>query len=279
MNQRALLLVLPALALGLVAARKPGEAKYEHRFLSESTPSAVGVSLQLVKAESQKEFVAVDTKLTNSSTDRMLVVKRGEAAFVVGGQRYSPKAGGLFGGPIFLEPGATKTLGYKAEGGTDFHVQAMSLQLTGIYAAAAKGAPVEAPPFVLPASTNEFTAGPYTCKLKNVDLKTDHSAAAFACDYNGMGLGIVEPSRIGVREPGGQEFANVARSAPRDVLLPGDTSKFTVWFEIPAKVADMQFATLTVLFRDALTESPLTPVPLPDWAFTLDEAATKAANK
>ena len=40
----------------------------------------------------------------------------------------------------------------------------------------------------------------------------------------------------------------------------------------------MQFAPLTVLFRDALTESALTAVALPDWKFVLDPEATAKAN-
>ena len=55
--------------------------------------------------------------------------------------------------------------------------------------------------------------------------------------------------------------------------------KFTVIFEIPANVVDMQFATLQVLWRDTLAESTLTPIALEPWKFELDPAKTAEANK
>ncbi len=278
MSRRLALVALPLLAVGLIAARKPGDPKYEHRFTSAGAPQSSVMGLTLTNAESQQEFAAVDAKATNTTKDQYLVYKRGEASFVTATGVYGTKAGGLFGGPLFILPGATKSVAFKAEGGADFHVDQMTLQPKGFYSAPQEGKPLGAPDFTLPASVNDFKAGPYACKLTAVDQKTDHTAASFACLYSGEGLGIVEPSRVGVRAPNGQEFANAAKKAPKDILLPGDTSKFTLWFEIPAKVVDMQFATLQIVWRDALTESPLTSVPLADWAFTLDAELTKSAN-
>ena len=279
MIRRSTLIALPVLALALLGARKPDDPKHENHFKASNIPASEVLGLQLQAAQAQQQFVAVDTKVTNKTSDQLIVYKKGEATFVLPSGPVQVKGGGLFGGPLFIQPGDTRSFAFKIEGDSGLHVDTFSLQPKGAYIGSNSGTPVAAPEFALPASRNDFTAGPFSCKLGAVEQKTDKTAAAFACVYNGKGLGIVEPARIGVKEPGGQEYANVARKAPRDVLLPGDTSKFTVWFEIPANVVDMQFAKLQILFRDAFAESTLAPVALEDWKFEIDAEKTAKANK
>ncbi|MDP2312077.1 MAG: hypothetical protein Q8P41_04170 [Pseudomonadota bacterium] len=279
MSRRLVALSLPFLALVAMAARKPDDPKHENHFKSAGPPTGDVVSFALVNAHAQSEFVLIDTKITNTTGDQLLLLKKNEAVLVLPQGPMPVKSGGLFGGPMLIPPNDTRSHTWKVDGESGFHVESVTLQPKGFYVGSNTGTPLRAPEFQLPASVNDFTTGPFSCKLNDVKQETKTTAAAFACTYNGKGVGIVEPKKIGVREPGGKEFANAARKVPRDVLLPGDVSKFTVVFEIPASVVDMQFATLQVLFRDALAESILTPVALADWKFELDAAKTAEVNK
>ena len=140
------------------------------------------------------------------------------------------------------------------------------------------GTPVAVPDFALPAARNDFTAGPFACLLKETKQTTDNTKAVFTCTLpTGKASAWWNPSRIGVKEPGGKEFANAEKSK-RDVIFPGDT-KIVVGVQIAKSVVDMQFATLQVLWRDALAESLLTPVNVTDWTLNVDPAKTEAANK
>jgi hypothetical protein len=268
--------LIPALALVLVAARKADDPKHENHFRTDgSVPSATGVSLSLTNAEAQQDFVAVDGKLANTGANTILVLKKGEASFVLPQGTFSTKAGGLFGSTVWVPPGESRSIGFKAEG-SGFHVDQFTLKPGGIYQASNTGTAVKAPDFALPASVNDFTAGPYSCHLDGLKKETDETSAKFACTYNGSGVGIIEPRRIGLKTESGKEYANEAKKNGRELLLSGETAKFAAVFHVTE--VDMQFAPLTVLFRDALTESALTAVALPDWKFVLDPEATAKAN-
>lgn len=276
MSRSLSLLLLPLLALGSIAARKADDPKHENHFRTDgSVPSADGLGLALTKAEAQQEFVAVDGKLSNTSADKIFVLKKGEASFVLPQGTFSTKAGGLFGGTVWIPPGESRSVGFKAEG-AGFHVDAFTLKPAGIYVASNTGTAVKTPDFGLPASNNDFTAGSYSCHLDGLKKETDETSVKFACTYNGTGVGILEPRRIGVKTESGQEYANEAKKNGRELLLTGDTAKFNAVFHVTE--VDMQFAKLTVLFRDALTESTLSAVPLADWKFVLDPEATAKAN-
>jgi hypothetical protein len=272
-------LALPVLALAALGARKPDDPKHENHFKATSTPTSDVFSLSLIDAEAQAEFVQVNTKVTNNTGDKLVVIKKDQASFVLPQGSFPVKAGGLFGGPLIIPPNETRSHTFKVDGESGFHVDAVTLKLGGIYTGSNSGTTLKVPDFQLPPKANDFAVGPFSCKLLDTKQTTDLTTARFACKYNGTGLGIVEPKRVGVKEPGGQEYANAARKSPRDVLLPGDTSKFSVEFQIPKSVVDMQFATLQVLWRDAFAETALTPVAVADWTFALDPDATAAANK
>lgn len=271
-------LVLAALTLALLGARKPDDPKHENHFAPTSTPAADGVTLGLVTAHAQAGFVLVEAKVANTTGDKVLVVRKEQGGFVLPNGTFPVKAGGLFGGPAFIQPGADKKIGWKAEGAA-MHVESATLKLGGFAMGSVTGTVVAAPDFTLPAEKNDFTAGPYTCRLDKLKQKTDLTVVGFACQYNGAGMGIVDPTKASVRAPGGEIFANENRKTPRELLLPGDTAGFTLEYKIPAKVADMQFAKLQVVWDGVLADTPLAPVELGDWTFALDPAKTAAENE
>jgi hypothetical protein len=271
------LLPLAALVL-LVAARKPTDPKHENHYAPGPAPASDVIGLAVTDAQSQQDFAQVGVKISNKSSDQLVILMKDEAQFVLPSGAVTVQKPTLFGGPTVILPNDTKGFTFKVDGGTAFHVDNFTLKPAGFYTAPNTGTVVPAPDFQLPPSNNEFTSGPFNCKLKESKQETKETGATFTCTYNGKGIGIVDSSRIGVKVEG-KEFANDARKPPRDVLFPGDTTKVTAVFHVDPKVADMQFATMQVLWRDALSESTMTPAPLADWAFTLDAAKTADANK
>lgn len=276
-------LLLPVVVLPLLAATKPDDKDHVNKFKAVHAPTSDVVTIEVTTALAKAEWARADVKITNSTGDQLVMLRKDQPTFELPGLGKLaikiPMTSGLFGKTLFIEPNQTKSHSFQTEGDSGYHVDKMTLHPTGFYAGLNAGTPVKAPDFQLPASVNDFTAGPFSCKLGNLSQETKLTNAAFACTYNGKGVGIVESKRIGVREPGGKEFANEKHGAARDLVLPGETSKFTVTFAIPAKVVDMQFATLNVLWRDALSESKMEPLALSDFEFYVDPEATLKENE
>ena len=63
------------------------------------------------------------------------------------------------------------------------------------------------------------------------------------------------------------------------MLFPGEQTKITSVFRIPAKTADMQFSVLSVNFNDTFSETELIPVLIKGQRFVLDESKTALKNK
>jgi hypothetical protein len=60
--------------------------------------------------------------------------------------------------------------------------------------------------------------------------------------------------------------------------MPGAQVKVVAEFKDP-EVVDMQLVTLQLAWHDTFSEAALAPIPAGSIAFTLDAAATAAANK
>ena len=277
------LFVLSLAVSPALAATPPDDPGHVNKFRAIKSPSSDVVSFEVTTSLAKNEWARADIRVTNSTGDQLVMLRKDQPSFDLPGKGKLgvkiPLVSGLLGKTLFIEPNQTKTHSFQTEGDNGYHVDKMTIHPSGFYAGSNVGKAVKAPDFQLPASVNDFTAGPFACKLANVKQETKQTHAAFACTYNGKGLGIIESKRIGVREPGGKEFANAKHGAGRDLVLPGETSKFTAVFEIPAKVVDMQFATLNVLWRDALSESTMQPLALSDFEFYLDPEATVKENE
>jgi hypothetical protein len=280
MTRRTLAIALPVLAVFTIAARQPDNPKHENHYKPLNTIAAPGATITLNGAQSQQAFLKVDGKITNTTGDTLYILRKEQAEFALPTGNVAVKAPTLFGGPMVIPPGEKGSYTWaSADGSTNYHVDRFALNVTGLYSAPNAGTKIAGPEFVLPPSTNTFTAGPFDCSLTKHFQDTQNTNAEFQCSYHGTGVGFIDARTISARAQSGKEFANLLKNAKRDVLLPGDKAKFGAWFQIPATEGDMQFVPFQALFRDTFSESALMPVPLEAWNFDIDVAKTTEANK
>ncbi|MCP4868222.1 MAG: hypothetical protein GY898_05840 [Proteobacteria bacterium] len=224
----------------------------------------------------QEEFVMVKASIRNDGSD-YLIVRKEEAVFEVADKKVQPYDGEKKK-PRIIKLRSKKNHTYKVKADSGYHVDEFTLQLGGYYTAAAEGEPLEAPDFQLPASRNDFKAGPFSCKLTGLKQETKETAASFSCTYNGESVGFIDSALLGVRIEGGQEFANDDRKASKKLMEPGSKHSFKAVFHIEYKITDMQFATMNIVWRDTFSESKLEEVDMGEVDFELDEAKTAEKN-
>lgn len=281
MRRLSLIFVLAIAAVSL-AARKPDDPKHENHYKVDGVLNVPSLMIGFGGAHSQASFIDIVTKLTNTSSDQMVLVTKGGGEFVLPQGTFAASKGaisGMFGNTVIINPTEAKNMEFRAEGQAGFHVDAATFQLTGAYTAPVKGSALAVPDFALPPSKNDFASGGFSCKVVEHSQKTDLTYVQYACTYTGTGVGIIEPNKISVKAPSGQAFANLAKRAKREVVLQNDTVKFPVEVTMPITVCDMQFSTLQVAFNDAFSESPKTPLVVPAWNLTLDAAKTAEENR
>ena len=123
-------------------------------------------------------------------------------------------------------------------------------------------------------------SGNFSVNLKQIKQETKETWARFEVKYDGDDYGIVDPSRISVRIEGGQQFANDNRKSKTILLEKGDKKTIGAIFHIPAKVVDMQFATLMVQWGEAMMETKAEPFEIDESViFEIDDALTTEKNK
>jgi hypothetical protein len=278
MNRRVLALSLPVLAAVAMGARPPTHPKHEYHYKAASIAGADGLDVKLEGAESQQEFLKLKVKLTNTTSDKVFVIAKEKGEFTLPSGKVPARAPALFDGPLVLMPGDSKAHVWEPDMKSGLHPETFSFVSTGAITAAATGTPVTAPDFQLKPSRNDFTAGPFSCNLNEIQQDTDKSFAVFTCTYNGTGVGYIDARKVIGVSKSGTQYANMQKNMKRDVVLPGGKAKFSTRIEIPSSDADMQFVPYNLVFGETFSEAASTPVTLPIWSFEVDQALTTERN-
>ena len=136
------------------------------------------------------------------------------------------------------------------KGDENFTVKFGNIQLSS------KG--IATPDFKLPAATNEFKTGNFSCALGDVYKKTDATTAKFKCTYTGNKIGFISPSKVSVLMPDGKEYANAKRTGAI-ILTSGKNESFTLGWDrmTGGKTMDMQFADMMIKWNDAFFEGEM----------------------
>jgi len=219
------------------------------------------------------KYAKFKIKITNKTADYILF-KGEECEFVSGNTKAKPAEK-----PMFIEPYSSRSKVIDFKGNDNYHVDKFELFINGLYKVVIGENSFTAPDFQLPPSSKDFVAGPFSCTLLKTEQETQSTWAKFNCKYNGQKIGFINPAKCIVKLPDGKEFASTNLKSKAEMMLPGDESKFTPEFQIPAKTADMQFTTMQIVWKDAFTETTSQSLKNYTITFEIDAAKTAAKNK
>lgn len=274
MKKKILLLACLLGALQFDAFSQKAKTDPEHTiYYAEESTETNELSIEIKDVVSRIEFSKLKIKLANKTTDYILY-KPKECTFKISGSDFSPNDRMLL-----LQPSdkGGRVLDVKGNG-KNLHADDYQLVLAGLYKIKADAPSIAMPNFKLPASVNDVTAGNFKIELLKINKETKETKAIFKVTYTGMGYGLVNPNKLGVKIDSGQEFAN-AKNQDAVLLAPGDSDKFEALFIIPGKIADMQFANMEILWRKAFSESDLQKLETLTIDIKIDEGKTAAKNK
>ncbi|HMT29233.1 MAG TPA: hypothetical protein PKD91_08140 [Bacteroidia bacterium] len=271
------IILIAALTTCIYAQRPPSDPKHENHYLVQKVETDE-LAIDFQDAHSQQEFTHVELKIKNKTNDYILV-KGSEMKFIYPHGTYTPKGSAINKINFTIEPLDSKSKTVKVSGDNRFHVESLKLEMNGFYSVNPKGDIQKAPDFQLPAAKNSFSAGPCDCTLEKSKQTTKETAAEFNCTYKGKNVAFVDPTKLSVKLRDGQEFANNNKKDKGEILMPGDEIKFTAIFNIPGKIADMQFTVLNIVWNDTFVESVMKPLKVGTADFTFDSGVTLLKNK
>ncbi|MBK6342128.1 MAG: hypothetical protein IPF41_05945 [Flavobacteriales bacterium] len=265
--------LLAIFLIGLTASAQTAY-KAKHRFIySNASGTTGGITVEVMDAIGELTLCKFRMKVTNKTAD-YLFVDPSRFRYVMGDAvaRFKEK-------PFVVRPFDSEAKTLDAYGASTYQHESPVLDFAdGLQMAPGMGRVTAMDEFSLPASTNAMSAGPFKLNLKDLSKETDKTVARFSVQYTGSAVGIVDPSRISVKLPSGQAFANEKSKSKPVLLEAGGTDDFSVVAEIPAKIADMQFTTLTVAWNDAFTETAKGPFSMEGLRIAVDQERTKKAN-
>ena len=261
---------LPLLALALPAVALAGTNYFK---VSEGGNDSVGVNA--VDAIATDEVVKFKAELTNK-TGGYLLFDANKALFHVSGQDITTESD-AWKGFLIVGPGGSDSKVLDAVG-SGLEVDAFTVTLGGFSLADAEGEGVAVADFRLPSAGDTFDTGGFNCALGKVKKETKETSGAFKCTWQGEGLAIVRPDRINLRVEGVEQKWNNDAKPKTHLLLPGMDFKVAFEFHVPARDADMQFATMWVEFGDAFAVSAISPADPVELAFELDPGLTEGKN-
>ena len=237
------------------------------------------VNVEFSDPVAKMEYVKLKIKITNNTAD-YIIFKPGECAFVYDKEEFMVVKGSVLKKDvIIIKPYKSASRVLDAKGTNNFHKDNFTLKIAGLTKASADREVQTAPDFKLPVSANNFEAGKFKCTMKDLEKETQKTEVSFTCTYNGGKLGIVDPSRVVVKLENGQEFANTESDAKPLILEKGENDEFSVTFKIQAKIADMQFANMLIVWKNAFIESITKNISVSPVDFTVDPGLTQGKNK
>ncbi|MDI1353774.1 MAG: hypothetical protein PSX36_02560 [bacterium] len=258
-----------ALLVSLLPAS--AQVKYEKIAYKESKLEDKEVTVSTKDVFSTKAFTKFQCRIANK-TDFIMIYKPEESTLnLPGGKEFTPKEKYLV-----VYPGETN---YRVVNfsGPDFMIPQYSYKVEGIYKVSEIEKVIEAPEFALPPSINEFKAGPFSCTLMKFEKETDKTTAKFECRYNGDKVGVINSGRAGARLPNGTEAANSKIQGKSDIVLKGETQRFTlVWDRMEGgKENDMQKIKMMIFWRNTFIEATQVKLDPLTLEMKIDEALSK----
>ena len=211
-----------------------------------------GVKLNAKNIISKVDYVKLGLEVNNQSDDYILFFKD-KCKFVVNQNSYYPKV--VKKGEV-IRPGKMKSITIKSVGQTNYLTNDIDFNPAGFYTFT-EGKITETEKFHLPAEKNSITNGVFKINMLKLKKQTSETAIKFECTYTGNKIGLITPSNCVLRTEDGKEWAPANSKEKTKILQKGENTKFTLIFEIPGKITDMQFAEMDIIWKNTFSESDL----------------------
>ena len=276
LNMKKITILLTAVLISGIAvnAQKKGEPKYEHHFKAPEAIATTEYTVNISDVQSQAEFCKFAIKIENNTND-FLIFDKGASVFNFDFGKYSDKKK-----QIIIKPNDSKKRVLQAVGSEKFQVEKFSVNLDGFSIVPINGEVSKMENFQVPASKNSISTDAFKVNLKKSSLKTQEAALTFECIYTGNKVALVNPSKLVIKvDDTDKEYANDnKKSAPKLILKKGDKVKVKAVFHIPGRVADMQFANMTILWKDTFVETEIKKLDGKLVNFEIDRGKTIGKN-
>ncbi len=245
----SILIVLMLSTVSLTFAQK--EIKYEKIYYLDTKAESNDVTISIDNAVSTDAETKFKLKITNKTND-YIIYKPSESKFIINGKEINPQEK-----PLVIEPNESGSRVINTKGNYNT-VKDYSFVASGLYKVSTGTKSIAAADFKLPPSRNDFKAADFDCVLSKVSKETDETAVKFKCTYLGKNVGIIMPSKVTVKMPDGNEYANAkSKAAPLLFINKGEEDSFTLlWQRMPGgKDNDMQKVEMIIKWNDAFHES------------------------
>lgn len=266
--RRAALRPPPALRWAAVGLATLGPARAAAPTVEYGMPPAWvtdEVVVEPLKLVTVGDQLQLDVRVGNPSRDRVVVVDKAGPAFLAGRKELHATPSALYGRTLVVEPGAETRYAFKVRGDGVFPADEVRVRPDGVGLALARATPVVVADAPVIGPEALVTAGPFTCEPARVEAEPDRLLVRVACRYVGDGLGIADATMLRLMVDG-REVPNRSERARRDHALGGEAVTLHGEFLVPVTAAGLS-NTVKLRWLDALGESALDPVPLPEQRF------------
>ena len=274
MKKTTLLLVTFLIGTYTLKAQQKVDPKHENHFKVPDPIETTEFLLNFSDIQAQSEFCKLAVKVTNNTND-FLLFQKGSSTFNFDFGKFSdPKK------ELIIKPNGSKKKVLSAKGGTQFHVEKFSMTMDGFSIVPVNGEVNKMEDFQVPASKNAISTDLFKVSLKKSSLRTQEAYLVFDCTYQGNKIAMIDPSRLVIKVDGTEkEYANDNRKSEPKLLRKGDKVKVKAIFHIPGRVADMQFANMTILWKNTFVETEARKLEKQEVNFELDRGLTIGKNK
>lgn len=234
------------------------EVKYSKMYYKNLTKETDNITITVDNAVSTDGETKFKLKIENK-TGNFLIYKPEESKFIVNGKEMKSKEKVLI-----IKPNSADFRIINLKGDKFNSVKTYSFVMEGLYSVSPDSKGIAAPDFKLPPSINDFSAGSFKCSMTKIYKESDATDVKFKCAYNGSKIGFIDPSKVAVKMPDGNDYAAAKQgggllggSSGPIMLMKGQDDSFNLkWDRMEGgRKMDMQKVEMTILWRECFSES------------------------
>jgi len=232
------------------AAFAQKEVKYEKLYYKDLKVENSDITISVNNAISTDGETKFLLKIVNKTSD-YIIYKPQESKFIIDGKEFL-----IIEKVKVIEPNDFRTVVVNLKGVGYNKIKNYSFLVDGLYKVSANVEGIPTPDFKLPAASNDFKTGGFSCNLNKLYKESDKTEAKFKCSYNGDKIGFIFPSKTAVKMPDGNVYANAKSKTGAIMLMKGEDDTFTLKWERMegGKTMDMQKAEMFIQWNSAFAE-------------------------